>query len=81
MVADTLDAMTTDRPYRQAVPYERVLDEVRKYSGRQFDPRLAKILLDSVALRTHVVRESQATAPIALPVLDRPPTRPQRVVV
>jgi len=73
--------MTTDRPYRQALPYERVLDEVRKYSGRQFDPRLAKILLDSVALRAHVVRESQATAPIAPPVLDRPPTRPQRVAV
>ena len=81
MVADTMDAMTTDRPYRQALPYERVLDEVRKYSGRQFDPRLAKILLDSVALRAHVVRESQATAPIAPPVLDRPPTRPQRVAV
>src|SRR6266516_5509774 len=34
MLADTLDAMTTDRPYRRALPFERVIDEIRKYSGR-----------------------------------------------
>src|SRR5207302_1906896 len=45
MLADTLDAMTTDRPYRKALPFERVVDEVRKYSGSQFDPDLADLLV------------------------------------
>ena len=37
-VADTFDAMTSDRPYRTAVPLADALDEVRRQSGRQFDP-------------------------------------------
>lgn len=36
-VVDTLDAMTSDRPYRKALPYERAFEEIRTYSGRQFD--------------------------------------------
>jgi putative nucleotidyltransferase with HDIG domain len=51
MIADTLDAMTTDRPYRSALPFERALDEIRKYSGKQFDPRLAEIVNKSTAIR------------------------------
>ncbi len=37
-VADTLDAITSDRPYRPAGPWEQALDEIRRQSGRQFDP-------------------------------------------
>ncbi len=37
-VADTLDAMTSDRVYRKKLSFEDVLTEVRKYSGTQFDP-------------------------------------------
>lgn len=51
MVADTLDAMTTDRPYRKALPFERVLEEVHKYAGTQFDPKLSEILGRSAAIR------------------------------
>ncbi len=51
MIADTLDAMTTDRPYRKAMPLERVIEEFRKYSGRQFDPELVDIAVNSAALR------------------------------
>ncbi len=51
MIADTLDAMTTDRPYRSALPLERVTEEFRRYSGRQFDPRLAEIAMKSAAIR------------------------------
>src|SRR2546425_5030308 len=43
MTADTLDAMTTDRPYRLAVRVERVVEELRDYSGKQFDPHLVEI--------------------------------------
>jgi HD-GYP domain-containing protein (c-di-GMP phosphodiesterase class II) len=51
MIADTLDAMTTDRPYRSALSFDRVLDEFRKYSGRQFDPKLAELAIKSHAIR------------------------------
>ncbi|MGH9325591.1 MAG: HD domain-containing phosphohydrolase [Terriglobia bacterium] len=37
-VADTLDAMTTDRPYRQAVSLEKALEEIKSESAKQFDP-------------------------------------------
>ena len=37
-VADTLDALTTDRPYRPAAGWEEARDEIHRFSGRQFDP-------------------------------------------
>lgn len=40
--ADTLDAMTSNRPYRAALPYEVAHDEIVKYSGKQFDPQVVK---------------------------------------
>jgi putative nucleotidyltransferase with HDIG domain len=38
LVADTIEAMTSDRPYRSALPLEVVFTELTKYSGSQFDP-------------------------------------------
>ena len=38
VVADTVEAMTSDRPYRKALPIEVVVTELHKYSGTQFDP-------------------------------------------
>jgi len=38
LVADTVEAMTSDRPYRKAMPLEVVCNELDKYSGSQFDP-------------------------------------------
>jgi len=40
-LADSFDAMTTDRPYRRALSTEAALAEIRQGTGRQFDPRLA----------------------------------------
>jgi len=37
-VADTLDAMTSDRPYRAALPWDSAVAEIDAQSGRQFDP-------------------------------------------
>src|SRR5260370_26107198 len=51
MIADTLDAMTTDRPYRNALPFDRVVEELRRYAGRQFDPHLADIAVRSPTIR------------------------------
>jgi putative nucleotidyltransferase with HDIG domain len=44
-VADTLDAMISDRPYRKALPITVARDEIRRYSGRQFDPRVVEVFL------------------------------------
>jgi HD domain-containing protein/MASE9 protein len=82
MIADTLDAMTTDRPYRKALPFDRVVEELLKYAGKQFDPRLARVLIESSVIRRSIVWESEVTAPIAQPVLEHGgQARPQPVGV
>ncbi len=40
MFADTIDAMTTDRPYRRALSSSAVRAELAKYRGKQFDPQI-----------------------------------------
>src|SRR6185503_151242 len=45
-VVDTLDAMTSDRPYRKAMPYEAARAEIMKFSGTQFDPRVVLCFLE-----------------------------------
>jgi HD-GYP domain-containing protein (c-di-GMP phosphodiesterase class II) len=47
MFADTIDAMTTDRPYRKAMTAPEVRDELIKCSGSQFDPNICEALLNS----------------------------------
>jgi diguanylate cyclase (GGDEF)-like protein/putative nucleotidyltransferase with HDIG domain len=44
-VADALDAMTSDRPYRRALPLLSALAEVQRCRGTQFDPRIVDALL------------------------------------
>ena len=51
MIADTLDAMTTDRPYRKALSFERTMEELRKFAGKQFDPKLVELVSNSANLR------------------------------
>lgn len=67
MIADTLDAMTTDRPYRKALHFEQVVSELRKYSGRQFDPRIAEVLIKSSTVR-RMIGAGEADAPQPIPV-------------
>jgi HD-GYP domain-containing protein (c-di-GMP phosphodiesterase class II) len=42
-VADTIDAMTSDRPYRNALPIEEVGRELKKLTGKQFDPKIVDV--------------------------------------
>ena len=44
-IVDTLDAMTSDRPYRRALPFAEVVTEIIKYRGLQFDPAIADLFL------------------------------------
>lgn len=45
-VADTFDAMTSKRTYRDALPLEVVKAEIERCAGTQFDPKIAKVFLD-----------------------------------
>jgi len=54
-VADALDAMTTDRPYREAQSWDDALDEILRGSGTQFDPRV----VGALALRERRLRRTQ----------------------
>lgn len=44
-IADTLDAIMSDRPYRSAQPFSAARDEIIRWSGRQFDPDAVKVFL------------------------------------
>jgi putative nucleotidyltransferase with HDIG domain len=44
-VADAFDAMSSDRPYRKALPRRAVIDEFERFAGIQFDPLIAKELI------------------------------------
>ena len=46
-VADTFDAMTSDRPYRRALPWETARDEIVRHSGTQFDPQVVQGFLQA----------------------------------
>jgi putative nucleotidyltransferase with HDIG domain len=47
-VADSWDAMTSDRAYRRALPYDVAVGELRKCAGTQFDPKLIEIFIAEV---------------------------------
>ena len=44
-VADTLDAMISDRPYRRALPLSYAREEIQRCAGTQFDPDVVKVFL------------------------------------
>lgn len=48
-IADSYDAMVSDRPYRKGLAQEVAIEEIKKNAGTQFDPALAKIFVEEVA--------------------------------
>lgn len=44
-VADTYDAMTTDRPYRKGLSYEVAVEELKRCAGSQFDPDVVEAFI------------------------------------
>jgi HD-GYP domain-containing protein (c-di-GMP phosphodiesterase class II) len=48
-VCDSFDAMTSDRPYRRAMPIEAAFNELLSCAGTQFDPKCAALLVDVVS--------------------------------
>jgi HD-GYP domain-containing protein (c-di-GMP phosphodiesterase class II) len=45
-VVDSFDAMTNVRPYRNALPEEKAISEIKQFSGTQFDTHIAKAFLE-----------------------------------
>ena len=45
-VVDAFDAMTSDRPYREAMPTARALEVLERNAGTQFDPEVVDVLID-----------------------------------
>ncbi len=70
MIADTVDAMTTDRPYRKALTLQRVFEELHRYAGRQFDPRLVDLVSTSPSLRRLFGPQLASEAPLPRSMQD-----------
>lgn len=71
-LADTIDAMSTSRPYRDALTLEIVRAELVAESGRQFDPKLCEALLHPAAW-AEIVREigiATSEYPVAPPTAN-----------
>jgi len=45
-IADTLDAITSDRPYRRASSFDSARDTIRRASGSQLDPQMVNVFLN-----------------------------------
>ncbi len=47
-VADSFDAMNSNRVYRKKLTKEDILEEIEKNKGKQFDPKIADVFLDLI---------------------------------
>lgn len=64
LFADTIDAMTTDRPYRKALGELEVRQELVKYRGTQFDPSVCDKLLASPMFGLLFAPTTHGTTPL-----------------
>ncbi len=63
-VADTLDAMTSDRSYRKGPGFEAARKEVQRWSGRQFDPHIVDLFLKIPPATWLRVRDEAGNCPV-----------------
>ena len=62
-IADTLDAMTSDRPYRRALTLDDAVGEIRTNAGKQFDPWIVDAFMsiplsEFVSIREHIDQQA-----------------------
>jgi len=58
-IADSYEAMTSDRPYRSRMSDDYAADEIVRYAGTQFDPELARVFVELVLKREFVIKEKK----------------------
>ncbi|MEO8012196.1 MAG: HD domain-containing phosphohydrolase [Dokdonella sp.] len=63
-VIDTLDAMTTDRPYRRGVNFDMAKAEIQRMSGSQFDPLAVEAFLQEESTLREMVARKCSVAPL-----------------
>jgi hypothetical protein len=63
LICDTIDAMTTDRPYRKRLGLDVVIAELQKCRGTQFDPDLVDLVIGSVAIRRMIAGNTAIADP------------------
>lgn len=68
-VADVFDALTSERPYKQAWPLQNALDHLRKLSGADFDPRVVSAFFEQLPqilnIRSQYAEPSKASLAMA----------------
>jgi response regulator RpfG family c-di-GMP phosphodiesterase len=73
-VVDTLDAMTSDRPYRKARPFLDARSEISRCSGTQFDPRVTEAFLAVAAEDWERIRlDVETVAVLSADLAESPP--------
>lgn len=72
-IADSYDAMTSNRSYRKALPQDIVKAEIEKGKGTQFDPHIADIMMQMIAEdREYTMRQTDSMQRKILVVDDEP---------
>ena len=67
-IADAIEAMSSDRPYRKALPPTSVISEIKKYAGSQFDPLVVDAAVRMVEKQAGL---KETTAEIQVELLPR----------
>ena len=73
-VVDTLDAITSDRPYRRSRPFDEARDEIRRCRGTQFDPRVVDAFLSVAPEDWERIRlDVETVAVLSADLAENPP--------
>jgi len=59
-VVDVWDALSSDRPYRKAWPYEKIVEHMRQQSGTHFDPKVVELFLKMMVGASQAATTSSA---------------------
>jgi HD-GYP domain-containing protein (c-di-GMP phosphodiesterase class II) len=71
IVADAYEAMTSDRIYRKSIGHDRAMEQLTKYKGIQFDPKIVRALEQVVQKKGRDAFEQSDLPPINYETLDK----------